>query len=141
MTRRTLRLARHLQVWSLQALLLLALIVRGAIPAGYMPTDTRHSPAALISLCVSPANEAQALAALAGLVSPSLPSEDAAAMQACTFAIVAHQALDLPPSGLVLQALHTGSLLPLPPFRQQPGLYISRTGPPIGARAPPNVFS
>lgn len=135
------RYAAKVRTWGVLALLLLALAVRGAIPAGYMPTDARSDQAALLSLCVSPGHEASALAMLAGLGGAPGTPEDSAAMQACAFAIVAHQALDLPPPAIGLPALPSGAFHPQPATRQQPGLYVSRTGPPLGARAPPVFFS
>jgi len=125
-------------------LLLLALVVRGLIPIGYMPdTSALRDGRIVITFCVTRGNGAPtAPATLAGMLADeNSHPKGVLAGNDCPFSLLSQQALDVP----VLPGLR---VLPVAGFSALVHTFdntvlpvLGLRGPPLGPRAPPFFFS
>lgn len=125
-------------------LLLLALVVRGLIPVGYMPdTGALRDGRIVITFCITPGNGASTMPAmLAGLLDDdNSHSEDVLAGNDCPFSLLSHQALDLPVLPGLRALLVAGFSAPTRTFDNAVLPVLGARGPPLGPRAPPFIFS
>lgn len=125
-------------------LLLLALVVRGLIPVGYMPdTGALRDGRILITLCITSGNGTSTIPEMLAdlLADGTSHPEDVLAGNDCPFSLLSHQALDV----LVLprlQALLVASFSALTRTFDNTVLpVLGARGPPLGSRAPPFFFS
>lgn len=123
----------------LLGLLLLSVIARGAIPAGYMPDAAALKQGRIeISLCVAGHVTSVPMWLDAGSKDGGLEGNDASA-ETCPFWLHAHQQAAMPATApaIALPLPRT-----LPPPAPPPFLVLAAhgpTGPPLGSRAPPQV--
>lgn len=138
-TRNRPSLTQWLQARLLLGLLLLSLIARGAIPAGYMPdADALKQGRIEISLCVAGHATTVPMWLEADTPKTDLPGNDAAA-DPCPYWLHAHQQAALPATATV-PALPAPRALPLPVSPTFLALAAhGPTGPPLGSRAPPQA--
>lgn len=113
----------------LLGLMLVALLGRAILPAGYMPDVSAQGT---LSLAVCTGDGMQTLLLeLAGQ-----PNNDDGGLDACPFGILAAQAMPASAAALARTASNAREILPRPVLRTLPPL--SARGPPLGSRAPPH---
>lgn len=129
---------------SVLGLLLLALVVRGLIPIGYMPdTNALRNGRVVISFCIAPGSGISTLPMMLAdlLVNDSSHPEDVLAGSGCPFSLLSHQALDVPVLPALRVLLVAGFSALTRTFDNTVLPVLDARGPPLGPRAPPFFFS
>lgn len=114
-------------------LVLLMLLGRFALPAGFMPVTAGTHGEFVLSLC-------------SGRMPPPLVTgedhggfDDSDMVAGCPFGLLAMQTVMPEPGIRLVTVAFRFAALPLPAFRAVPSL--PATGPPLGPRAPPSILS
>lgn len=131
-------------------LLLLLLVARAWVPAGYMPdADALKQGRLALGFCAAGGGSFMGLRALADKHAQAdshhghhghggQPAESGAG-QECPFGLSAHQVLDLPPL-LAMAPVLLRWFAQVPPIVDSPRPPMPAAGPPLGQRAPPRIF-
>lgn len=123
-------------------LLLLGLMLRGVVPAGYMPRQTEQGYALTFCLPAGQAMSPEAARQWAALMGedPVQHQDEATTSATCPFAMMLQAALSPAPLA-ALPPLHSGRFRPLllPVLEPIPDQAFIR-GPPVGQRAPPSLL-
>jgi len=123
------------------ALLLLAMLVRGTIPAGYMPDiNALRDGRIAITLCLTPGAGASVQEAWVNVWGDADHNESLSAGELeCPFGVLGNLAALESASGLSLLGLVL-NWLSLPRVTNHALPVMGARGPPLGARAPPAEF-
>lgn len=117
-------------------LLFLALVIRGSIPAGYMPdVSALNDGRFAITFCITPGTAPQSLASLFG--DENSYSDDALTANDCPFGLLSYQALALPLSSAINALPVVFLALQAFSFNNTALPVLGARGPPLGSRAPP----
>lgn len=123
-------------------LLLLAVLLRGIVPTGYMPKQTEHGYALTFCLPAGQALSPEAARQWAALMGedPAAHHDEATTSATCPFAMMLQAALTPAPVA-PLSPLHSGRFrLLLLPVLDPPLVQPFIRGPPVGPRAPPGLL-
>lgn len=134
-------------------LLLLLLMARAWVPAGYMPdTDALKQGRLALGFCAAGGASFMGLRASADPQAQAEPHHgqhghhehgghpaESGAGQECPFGLSAHQVLHLPPVLALAPVLLRGFAQP-PPMVASPRPPLPAAGPPLGQRAPPRIL-
>lgn len=119
---------------TLTACLLLAVLVRGVIPVGFMPAPLSAQAMSALTFCVNGLSSQNI--ALFHLAQSSPMDDDSHPVHDCVFGT--GQGKDFLPTDISPSALSSWLLLLLVVWATQRGWLGARpSGPPLGARAPP----
>lgn len=118
--------------------LVLALMMRGMIPSGYMPnTNAAYDSRAVITLCTG---SNMLTIPLTELLGNAPHSQDALTGADCPFSLFSHEALNLPPLSAAPMRVIAASSILIPAISNTALPTSGSRGPPLGSRAPPLLF-
>lgn len=119
--------------------LLVALLLRGLVPAGYMP-DTRAmgQGRVALTLCTAAGTVSTVLVSLAAERPDSPhPGQQAATGLDCPFGLLTHLVPALPLAAPAMAPLRLAAMPAPAPASRQARPALPAQGPPLGSRAPP----